>query len=227
MGESPVHTNPQATQVFNKFEKLKSCLGHLAFSASPCRFRTMKSNATNWDGKGDQKENGDPFDWVEFSSDDSSGDDASVGWVPAKQAQKKTNGAKAATKVPGRGGTRKASAKEVRAKAASKTSKAPVRGRKNEGKIPRKALGNHAQGFKFGAGAGHIRRGVIRSKSPEGKTMVLSRRLSRRIMKGSPLRSPICACQLNFSSSAMKERKPKSKKKGTRARVGAPTRATL
>ena len=180
----------------------------------------MGSNAMNWVGKDGQKENGDPFEWVEFSSDDSSDDNASLGRAPASQAQTKTNRAKATKKVA------RAPAKEARATAASKAAKAAARGRKKEAKRPRKVLGERQAGdFKFGANVGPARRGTVRTKSPAGKKMILSRRLSRRIMKGSPLRSPICACQLNFGHSAAKERKPTSQKKGAKGRGNSLPRA--
>jgi hypothetical protein len=43
----------------------------------------------------------------------------------------------------------------------------------------------------FGAHGAHQNRGKLRPKSPFGANMSLSRRLSRRIIQGSPLRSPM------------------------------------
>mmetsp|Transcript_10062 Transcript_10062/g.18097 ORF Transcript_10062/g.18097 Transcript_10062/m.18097 type:complete len:190 (+) Transcript_10062:156-725(+) len=177
------------------------------------------SSAINKSRKG--AKNDESSDWARFSSDqsatwsDSSDDDASCDEASVGGAQKaaagkttsKTNEAKAATKAPGN-------------KENNIPRKAPVKGKtygKNAQKIPRKVLGKIkntiAGGFKFGDYGGHQGHGGIRSKSPAGRPMVLSRRLSRRITRGSPLRSPIVACQLDFSFSALKEKKSKGTKK--------------
>jgi len=50
----------------------------------------------------------------------------------------------------------------------------------------------------FGAHAAHRNKGQPRPKSPD-RNMSLSRRLSRKILKGSPLKSPIVASKLDFS----------------------------
>lgn len=113
--------------------------------------------------------------------------------------------------------------------------KAPVKG-KTESKIPRKVAPakakhtiNEIGGQQFGrAAAAHKNKGKVRTKSPKGGPMVLSRRLSRRILKGSPLRSPITACALDFASAKKaKGSKKKDVKKVTDARQpgGRPPRA--
>lgn len=55
-----------------------------------------------------------------------------------------------------------------------------------------------AVGSQFGANAAHRNKGQQRPKSPVGN-MTLSRRLSQKILKGSPLKSPIVASKLDFS----------------------------
>ena len=93
---------------------------------------------------------------------------------------------------------------------------------KKEWKIPRKATFAKSKKatkktVNFGAqGAAHKNKGVARRKSPKGKPMVLSRRLSRRIMKGTPMKSPIVACKLDFASS-IKKQKVKKKRTGEAA----------
>jgi len=172
------------------------------------------SNANNGSRKEGVKS---AYDWTEFSSEDEfsadeensrfSGEDESVASndsensrfsdalssdnesvdearkaVAAKQTSKADDRVNKENKLPPRG-------------------KPPAKGKKAYGKsgkqVPRKAMANvkntigDIAGFKFGAYAGHRNQGRIRSRSPAGKAMVLSRRLSRRIVKGSPLRSPM------------------------------------
>ena len=82
--------------------------------------------------------------------------------------------------------------------------------------------------MKFGVDGCHKHKGKHFVKSPKGAPMVLSRRLSRRIMKASPLRSPIVACTLNFVDSAKKAKKKQATKpnKKTAAKAsGKPPRA--
>jgi hypothetical protein len=55
-------------------------------------------------------------------------------------------------------------------------------------------------GSQFGANAAHRNKGQPRPNSPD-RNMSLSRRLSRKILKGSPLKSPIVASKLDFSDS--------------------------
>jgi len=67
-------------------------------------------------------------------------------------------------------------------------------------KVPRKKLtalasaraaGVAANVGEFGHGGAHQNMGKVRPKSPPGANMSLSRRLSRKIILGSPLRSPM------------------------------------
>ena len=85
-------------------------------------------------------------------------------------------------------------------------------------KIPKKKKANNVK--TFGAKAQHKHKGKLFVPTPIGKPMVLSKRLSRRIMKASPLQSPIVACALNFNSSSKKTTtvavKKKVAKKGSR-----------
>ena len=48
-----------------------------------------------------------------------------------------------------------------------------------------------ADGSQFGAHGAHRNKGKLQPKSPLGTNMSLSRRLSRKIIQGSPLRSPM------------------------------------
>ena len=59
---------------------------------------------------------------------------------------------------------------------------------------------------KFGVDGGHKFKGKKFKPSPKGAPMNLSRRLSRRITKASPLRSPIVAAKLVFSGSGKKKK---------------------
>ncbi len=52
----------------------------------------------------------------------------------------------------------------------------------------------------FGQGGKHKYAGKLRKRSPKSKPMRLSRRLSWRIERSTPLKSPITAVMLNFSS---------------------------
>mmetsp|Transcript_7721 Transcript_7721/g.14253 ORF Transcript_7721/g.14253 Transcript_7721/m.14253 type:complete len:162 (-) Transcript_7721:2517-3002(-) len=144
---------------------------------------------------------GDEFlDWTEFSSD-SSDDDSSVG-APTKAAGRKNaskkNNAKAATKAS------KNSKTNIPRKAPGRTyGKSGKSGKSRKRALPRKVIdkvfGNNKKAVaKFGAGVGHQNKGCIYSKSPAGRPMVLSRRLSRKITRGSPLGSPIVACQVRY-----------------------------
>ena len=74
---------------------------------------------------------------------------------------------------------------------------------------------------KFGVDGCHKHKGKHFVKSPKGAPMILSRRLSRRIMKASPLRSPIVACTLNFADSA---KKAANKKQATKPKFRRPPR---
>ena len=58
---------------------------------------------------------------------------------------------------------------------------------------------------KFGVEGEHKYKGKRFKPSPKGAPMVLSRRLSRRIIKSSPLRSPIVAAKLVFSGKKQKK----------------------
>ena len=58
---------------------------------------------------------------------------------------------------------------------------------------------------KFGAEGVHKFKGKRFKPSPKGAPMNLSRRLSRRITKASPLRSPIVAAKLIFSEKKTKK----------------------
>ena len=100
-----------------------------------------------------------------------------------------------------------------------KNKKGNINKGKSDYKIPKKK--KKANNVKtFGAKAQHKHKGKLFVPTPKGKPMVLSRRLSRRIMKASPLRSPIVACTLNFNSSSKKtmtvEVKKNVAKKGSR-----------
>jgi hypothetical protein len=52
----------------------------------------------------------------------------------------------------------------------------------------------------FGQYGYHKNKGKIYPRTPPGNHMTLSRRLSRQILKGSPIGSPIVAAKLDFSS---------------------------
>ena len=56
----------------------------------------------------------------------------------------------------------------------------------------------------FGQGGKHKFAGKLRKRSPKSKPMRLSRRLSWRIERSTPLKSPITAVTLNFSSPRLK-----------------------
>ena len=154
------------------------------------------------------------YNWAEFSSDES---DANAGGPKKLGAARK-----------------KAEDNDARNKENKVPRKAPVKG-KTESKIPRKVAPakakhtiNEIGGQKFGrAAAAHKNKGKVRTKSPKGGPMVLSRRLSRRILKGSPLRSPITACALDFASAKKaKGSKKKDVKKVTDTKPGGrPPRA--
>ena len=68
---------------------------------------------------------------------------------------------------------------------------------------PQKKVNN----VKFGVEGEHKYKGKRFKPSPKGAPMVLSRRLSRRITKASPLRSPIVAAKLVFSGKKTKTKK--------------------
>jgi hypothetical protein len=55
----------------------------------------------------------------------------------------------------------------------------------------------------FGRGGKHRFAGKLRRRSPESKPMMLSWRLSRRIQRGTPLKSPINAVNLNWTPNTM------------------------
>mmetsp|Transcript_29256 Transcript_29256/g.60980 ORF Transcript_29256/g.60980 Transcript_29256/m.60980 type:complete len:180 (+) Transcript_29256:183-722(+) len=166
--------------------------------------------------------NGDEsLDWTEFSSD-SSDDDSSVG-DPTK-AEGRKNAPKKKTKVATK-------ASKIPRKAGRIYGTSGKSGKSRKRPLPRKVIdkvfGNKKKAVaegKFGAGAGHQNKGCVHSKSPAGRPMVLSRRLSRKITRGSPLGSPIVACQLDFSLSALKPKKSRATKNRT-SENGRPPRA--
>ena len=137
------------------------------------------------------------------------------------------------------GGPKKLGAARKKAEANASTKDNDARNKENKvprkkteqkkpSKIPRKDTINEIGGQKFGrAAAAHKNKGKVRTKSPKGGPMVLSRRLSRRILKGSPLRSPITACALDFTSAKKaKGSKKKDVKKVTDTKPGGrPPRA--
>ena len=95
---------------------------------------------------------------------------------------------------------------------------------KSDYKIPKKK--KKANNVKtFGAKAQHKHKGKLFVPTPIGNPMVLSRQLSRRIMKASPLRSPIVACTLNFNSSSKKTTAVAVKKKKVAKTGSRPPRA--
>ena len=141
-------------------------------------------------------------DWQEFSSESESEDDSS----DDSSVESVEKGAKGKKPLKSLGNF-------ARAKGAGKM----------EGKIPRKKKPQPKKstlgaGANFGADGGHKNAGRKRNKSPKGRQMVLSRRLSRRILKGTPLRSPITAYKLDFASA----KKAKGKKGGgaTKTKAG-------
>ena len=133
------------------------------------------------------------YEWAEFSSD-SSDDELATTSSTSKPWNKKENNQK------------------------DKNKNGNINKGKSDYKIPKKKKANNVK--TFGAKAHHKHKGKLFVPTPIGKPMVLSRRLSRRIMKASPLRSPIVACTLNFNSSSKKTTavavKKKVAKKGSR-----------
>ncbi len=99
-----------------------------------------------------------------------------------------------------------ASKKKRAGKGGATKAKATRRGTNIDGanlRIPRKTtMAEEAHGTvdgatteygrsQFGAYGAHPNKGRIRPRSPKGANMCLSRRLSRKIIQGSPLRSPM------------------------------------
>ena len=121
----------------------------------------------------------------------------------------------------------------IKKKPAKENNKSSNNKGKTEQQIPQKKSNNsksvicaggakaQATSVKFGVDGCHKHKGGHFVKSPKGAPMVLSRRLSRRIMKASPLRSPIVACTLNFADSA---KKAASKKQATKPKFRRPPR---
>lgn len=170
-------------------------------------------------------------EWIDFSDDSS--DDGSVLGAAARmmKAQGKEQLDRIATNnkenppvsrrppaSKAKGGE-KPNARNVRKKKPNASSDKKGSGGRNA----KNQRGGKAVAFKFGEVAGHRNRGRKRPNSPAGQPMVLSRRLSRKIMKASPLRSPIVAQELDFSSDVKVEKRSKmgSKKRA----AGRPPRA--
>ena len=121
----------------------------------------------------------------------------------------------------------------IKKKPAKENNKSSNNKGKTEQQIPQKKSNNsksvicaggakaQATSVKFGVDGCHKHKGRHFVKSPKGAPMVLSRRLSRRIMKASPLRSPIVACTLNFADSA---KKAANKKQATKPKFRRPPR---
>ena len=126
----------------------------------------------------------DELDWTEFSSDESIDGDARVGRQPKAAAKKRNLETKAKSLPVARGQGNK-----------ENSQRGKTNGKKDY-KVPRKAKvnnvkkSNSAAVDRFGADAIHKFKGKYFAPSPLGP-MVLSRRLSRKIMKASPLRSPM------------------------------------
>ncbi|KAL3795936.1 hypothetical protein HJC23_002207 [Cyclotella cryptica] len=134
--------------------------------------------------------------------------DASVSWPsPPNNAPPKscrsgnaTNGAAATSKNGGyKGG---ASSQQPK-----KNEGGPQCTRDKENEDPRKAerKARSSKSFNgslhdgFGRGCVHKNAGRMRTKSPVGKPMILSRRLSYKINNGTPQKSPVMAVRLMFS----------------------------
>ena len=165
-------------------------------------------------------------EWIDFSDDSS--DDGSVLGAAARmmKAQGKEQLDRIATNNKENPVSRKPPAGKAKPNARNVRKKKPNASSDKKGSGGRNAKnqrGGKAVGFKFGEVAGHRNRGRKRPNSPAGKPMVLSRRLSRKIMKASPLRSPIVALELDFSSDV---KVAKRSKKGSKKRAaGRPPRA--
>ncbi|KAL7476737.1 hypothetical protein ACHAW6_002578 [Cyclotella cf. meneghiniana] len=129
--------------------------------------------------------------------------DASVGWPsppnnasPVPNSHRSGNATKGAFDASKGGGYKDVSA-----------SGEPQCTREKENKDPRLAerKGARAKSLNanlydgFGRGCAHKNAGRMRTRSPAGKPMILSRRLSYKINNGTPQKSPVTAVRLMFS----------------------------